>query len=50
MKQIPNEVVQALINYLAQRPYAEVTQFIQILSRLAPMPSSPLPHPENDPL
>ncbi len=45
MKQIPNEVVQALLNYLAQKPYAEVAQFIQVLSRLASAPPNPLPDP-----
>ena len=34
MYQIEEKVVQAMLNYLAQRPYAEVAQLISILSRL----------------
>lgn len=31
------EVVQAIVNYLTTKPYAEVFQLIEILSKLEPL-------------
>lgn len=37
---IPQELVNALIQYLASRPYAEVAPAIQALQALSPLPES----------
>ena len=43
MKLISDELLQALLNYLSQRPYREVVQAMQALSTLAPARENPLP-------
>lgn len=38
---IPLELAEAIANYLAQRPYAEVYQLIAALQQLQPAPEAP---------
>jgi hypothetical protein len=42
MKLISDELIAALLRYLAQRPYQEVAQAIQALSQLQEAPSAPV--------
>ena len=37
MYQIPTDLLQAVINYLAKRPFNEVAQFVGALTQLAPI-------------
>ena len=44
---IPANVVQALVKYLATKPYAEVAQLIDILSSLPATPAVVTPKPKD---
>ena len=37
MYQIPADLLQAVVNYLATKPYNEVAQFVGALTQLAPI-------------
>ncbi len=43
MKLLPDEILQALLAYLSQRPYREVAQAMQALAQLQDAPPPPDP-------
>lgn len=45
---IPQALAQAIVNYLAQQPYADVVNLVSAMTRLQPAPTVADPKTEQD--